>query len=171
MRSDGVNVGGIKKYREQYIYPIFLKLLEPIFNEHKQWLKTQEIDYGYYPMFVNKNGMAETTQNYRDKFKRLVNNHLLPALVDSDDFELKVYAEMLMTRELSPHSLRHWFTVQLVLNNEPIHSISSWRGDDDLNSALYYTNNKSQLINLYRMTTSELLQDINDFGDKYVKKL
>ncbi len=162
MRSDGVDVGGIKKYRQQYVYPKFLPLLEPIYKEHIKWLEKQKNELGYYPMFVNRNGHAETSQNYRKKFYTLIENYLIPALIDSEDYELQVYAEMLMTRQLAPHALRHWFTVQLVLNNEQPHSIAGWRGDDSLDTALDYTRNKSQLLKLYKAVTTDLLQDINN---------
>ncbi|NHM32079.1 site-specific integrase [Neobacillus terrae] len=166
MRSDGVDVGSIKKYREQYVYYKFLPILEPIFYKHKEWLDNHGTEPGYYPLIVNKKGMAETTQNYRKKFKKLVNDYLITALSESEDYEEQVYAEILMTKDLAPHSLRHWFTVQLVLNNEPTHSIAGWRGDDNLETSLLYTRNKSELIKLYREATSNLLEDIYRYNLK-----
>lgn len=162
MRSDGVDVGSIKRYRNQIVYTKFLPYLVPIYEEHMAWLKIQNIDKGFYPLFVDSNGMAMTTQNYRKKFKRLVHEHLVDVLIQSDDYEMQIYGQMLMKEELSTHALRHWFTVHLVLNNEPIHSIADWRGDIDDNTALIYVNNKSELRKLHKKANESILVDITN---------
>ena len=49
--------------------------------------------------------------------------------------------------QLTPHSLRHWFTVQLVINGEDIGGIQFWRGDRNPQSAFEYLQNKGDLVN------------------------
>jgi integrase len=164
MRSDGVDVGSIKRYRNQYVYIKFLPYLVPIFEKHMTWLNHKNIDKGYYPLFVEGNGMAMTTQNYRKKFKRLVHEYLVDVLIRSDDYKMRIYGQMLMNEELSTHALRHWFTVQLVLNNESVHSIADWRGDTNDSTALIYVNNKSELRRLHKQANEAILEDINDLG-------
>lgn len=164
MRSDDIDVGSIKKFRDQYVYPKFLPYFEPIFKEHMEWLKTQEIENGYYPLIVDSNGKAMTAQNYRKKFKRLVHEHLVEVLIDSDDTELQIYGELLMQKQLSPHALRHWFTVHLVLENVQPHAIADWRGDNNLETALLYVKNKSELLELYKKANGVLIDEINGFN-------
>ena len=72
MRSDGVYVGGIKKRREQYVYSKFLPILDQLYNKHVEWLEQQEIDKGYFPLFVNQKGLAMTVQDYREKYTYVV---------------------------------------------------------------------------------------------------
>ncbi|EOP12922.1 tyrosine-type recombinase/integrase [Bacillus cereus] len=160
MRSDGVYVGGIKKRRDQYVYPKFLPIFNHLHKKHIKWLEQQKIDKGYSPLFVNQKGMAMTVQDYRDKFKTLVHTHLVQVLSESDDYELRAYAELLDTNELSTHALRHWFSVQLVLSGEDIHGIARWRGDKDLNTALIYLTNKSELLDLHNEVNSEMIDDV-----------
>ena len=101
----------------------------------------------YRPMFINGDGMAMTYDSYRKKFENLVNNHLRPALLESNDPELRIYGQLLCEHQLTPHSLRHWFTVQLVINGEDIGGIQFWRGDRNPQSAFEYLQNKGDLVN------------------------
>lgn len=160
MRSDRVDVGSIKKYRQQNVYTNFLPYLEPILKDHIDILNQRTVDKGYYPLIVDNNGMAMTAQNYRKKFKSLVKDYLIDVLINSDDFEMQVFGELLMNRELSTHSLRHWFTVQLVINGEPPHAIAEWRGDDNLDSAMDYIKNKSELLRLHKKVNETIISEI-----------
>ncbi|EMY4798077.1 site-specific integrase [Bacillus pacificus] len=164
MRSDGVYVGGIKRRRDQFVYSKFRPIFYHLYKKHIKWLEQQSIDKGYFPLFVNQKGMAMTVQDYREKFKTLVHTHLVQVLSESDDYELRAYAELLDTNQLSTHALRHWFSVQLVLSSESIHKIASWRGDKDLNTALIYLTNKSELLNLHNEVNSEIINDVLNFG-------
>ena len=75
LRSDGVEVGKIKKERLQCVYPAFLRAYEL----HKEYLKQAAFEPEYAPMFVNRNGKAMSYETYRLRFKALVRDRLRPA--------------------------------------------------------------------------------------------
>jgi integrase len=96
-------------------------------------------------MFINENGLAMTYDVYYKRFIALVENYFRPALIESGDPECRIYGQLLYENHLRPHALRHWFTVQLVLNGEDIAQIQYWRGDKTPESALLYLQNKGDL--------------------------
>lgn len=154
LRSDNARVGMIKKERIQKVYPAFIGSFMAAYEFHKRYLQTVTFEDEYRPMFVNHYGMAMTYENYRSRFRSLVNNHLRPCLLNHSDPELRIYGQMLYENQLGTHSLRHWYTVQLVLRGEGIEGIQSWRGDGSPESAFQYLQNKGDLI--------KELEDAND---------
>lgn len=146
MRSDGVECGKIKKERKQSVYPQFLEAFQQLYESHKAFLETQTFEEEYRPMFVNSNGMAMTYANYYSRFQYLVDTHLRPLLLGHSDPECRIYGQMLCENKLAPHSLRHWFSVQLALRGESIDQLQFWRGDKSPESALVYLQNKGDLV-------------------------
>lgn len=146
LRSDGVRVGGIKKERIQKVYPPFISLFLQGLHFHKKFLEGKSSEAEYRPMFINCSGKAMTYKTYQQKFQKLVYEHLRPVLLESDDPELHVFAQRLITEKLSPHALRHFFTVSLVLRGEDIAQIQYFRGDKSPESALWYLQNKGALM-------------------------
>ena len=63
---------------------------------------------------------------------------------------------MLCEHRLTPHCLRHWFTVQLVLRGENIAGIQYWRGDRNPQSAFEYLQNKGDLVRELRAADEHL---------------
>lgn len=59
-----------------------------------------EFEKEYAPMFVNSRGKAMSYESYRKKFKSLVNDHLRPALLASEDPELRIYGQLLCENSL-----------------------------------------------------------------------
>lgn len=147
LRSDGVKVGRIKKPRIQRVYQRYLDAFNAGYSFHLKFLGGRTCEEQYCPMFINEDGMAMTYDSYRKKFENLVNNHLRPVLLGSRDPELRIYGQLLCEHQLTPHSLRHWFTVQLVINGEDIGGLQFWRGDRNPQSAFEYLQNKGDLIN------------------------
>ncbi|WP_429464687.1 hypothetical protein [Neobacillus sp. B4I6] len=160
MRSDWVYVGGIKKLRNQKVYPNFMRTFKQYYDRHLERLKKKKIEKGFYPMFVNEQGKAMTSKDFRDKFKKLVHVHLVEELRDSPDSELRSYAQLLETFELSTHSLRHYFSVQLVLNGEGLFELMEWRGDSSEESSWTYLRDKSELKKIYAEANKCLIDDI-----------
>jgi integrase len=160
MRSDWVFVGGIKKLRKQKVYPKFMRTFKKYYDRHQERLKQKKIEKGFYPMFVNEQGKAMTSKDFRDKFKDLVHVHLVEEIRNSPDSELRSYAQILETYELSTHSLRHYFTVQLVLNGEGLFELMEWRGDSSEESSFTYIRDKSELMKLYGEANKSLVEDI-----------
>jgi len=146
LRSDGVVCGKIKKERRQKVYPVFLQAFSVAYERHKKYLGSRSFDPEYCPMFVNKYGMAMTYANYRARFKQLVGEHLRPALLNSNDAECRLYGLLLCENSLGLHSLRHWFSVTLVLMGEDVAQLQYWRGDANPESAISYLQNKGELV-------------------------
>jgi integrase len=125
MRSDGVSVGTIKNHRRQLAPQGFLPVIEHYHNLHMERLKSKAFEEGYYPLFVDRNGKALTDKSYRLKFNKLV-SYLIKDLMGSNQIEL---AKLLLDNKLTPNSLRHWFTLQLVDCGLPLGIVARYRGD------------------------------------------
>jgi len=159
LRKDGVIVGGIKKFRTQCVYPPFIQAFYAAYEQHKTQIRAREFELDYSPMFVNSKGRAMTYKDYTYRFKHLVERHFRPALLESDDEEMQIYGQLLYENNLSLHSLRHWFSVQLVLHGEDIAQVQFWRGDKSPESAFAYLQNKGDLVRELE-TSSEFLTEI-----------
>ena len=146
LRSDGVIVAKIKKERKQCVYPPFIKAFSFAYEHHKAYLSSKHFEKSFCPMFINKRGQAMTYDTYASRFSVLVEKHFRPALLASDDKECRIYGQLLYENKLGLHALRHWYSVQLVLNGEDIAQIQYWRGDTNPESALLYLQNKGDLV-------------------------
>jgi len=168
LRSDGVVCGKIKKERRQYVYPPFMYAFHTAYERHKIYLAGQKFEADYCPMFINSKGLAMTYNDYYRRFSSLVNNHLRPALLESDDNECRIYGQLLCENTLGLHALRHWFSVQLVLYGEDIAQIQYWRGDTTPESALLYLQNKGDLVRELDSTGGLLAELLINNGGKAV---
>lgn len=164
LRSDGAEVGEIKKERVQRVYPAFREAFCRAYELHKEYLRGVEFEKEYAPMFVNSRGKAMSYESYRKKFKSLVNDHLRPALLASEDPELRIYGQLLCENSLGTHCLRHWFTVQLVLRGEDIGSIQSFRGDRNPETEFLYLQNKGDLNRELKESNEKLVQLLMEIG-------
>lgn len=167
MRSDGVECGKIKKERKQSVYPPFLEAFQQLYECHKSFLATQTYESDYCPMFVNSNGMAMTYGNYYTRFQYLVDTYLRPLLLAHSDPECRIYGQLLCENKLAPHSLRHWFSVQLALRGEPIDQLQFWRGDKSPESAFVYLQNKGDLVRELAKTNELLAAFLMEKGEEY----
>ena len=146
LRSDGIKCGNIKKERRQKVYPAFLSAFATAYERHRKYLATRDFEPEFCPMFVNSRGKAMTYADYRGHFMQLVENHLRPALLAHEDAECRLYGQLLYENPLGPQSLRHWFSVALVLMGEDAAQLQYWRGDTNPESALAYLQNKGELM-------------------------
>jgi len=146
LRSDGVICGKIKKERRQKVYPVFISAFATAYERHKKYLESKNFETEYCPMFVNSQGKAMTYANYKWIFSRLIERHLRPLLLNHEDAECRLYGQLLYENKLGPHSLRHWFSVTLVLSGEDVAQLQYWRGDTNPESALSYLQNKGELM-------------------------
>lgn len=170
LRSDGVDIGMIKKARMQEVYPAFVGTVYSAYRLHLQYLKRVRFEEDYAPMFVNSSGMAMSYESYRQKFKRLIRNHLRPELIKSADPELRIYGQMLYENELGTHCLRHWFTVQMVLRGEDIGTIQSFRGDRNPETAFQYLQNKGELVRELEAASGQLVSALMEIGGELYGK-
>lgn len=146
MRSDGVICGRIKKERTQCVYPPFLEAFVTAYEHHQRFLSNCAFEADYRPMFIDVNGMAMTYKTYSRHFAKLIDNHFRPTLLECDDPECRIYGQLLYENRLTLHSLRHWYSTQLVLHGEDIAQIQFWRGDKNPESAFVYLQDKGDLV-------------------------
>lgn len=154
LRSDGIDVGGIKKERTQRIYPAFRKVFYELYLEYMDYIEGRKYEADYGPLNINRSGMAMTYPNYYSIFQKAV-KELAMILLSCDDAELNSYGLLLQEKSLRPHALRHWFSVKLTLFGEDLASLKYWRGDRSHESALLYLQNKSDLERSYKRINNE----------------
>ena len=146
LRSDGVDVGGIKRERTVVLYPGLIQRFYDAYEQHLAYLKRQSrIEADYQPMFICRNGRAMTYDSYCKRFKSLITQHVVPILLVSDDPELQAAGLIMQDNPPAPHALRHYFTCYLVLEGLGPAEIQFYRGDKRPESAITYIQNKSVL--------------------------
>ena len=169
LRSDGVIGGKIKKERKQCVYPLFIKAFHTAYEFHKAFLSGRQFEAAYCPMFINNKGLAMTYDDYYRRFSALIDNHMRPAMLESDDPECRVYGQLLCENRLGLHAARHFFSVQLVLNGEDIAQIQYWRGDTSPESALLYLQNKGDLVKELKNVGGLLSEMLIEHGERPVE--
>ena len=161
LRSDGVNVGKIKKEREVKVYKPFVPELYMAYREHMQLLAHTPYEERCKPMFVNRRGKAMTYNDYARRLKKLVYNHLKPELYHSPDPLLSAFAHMLDSHPWAPHTLRHCFTVRLVKAGLDVAQVQMYRGDSSPESAIAYIGHKSELEILINQPHQKTIEDMS----------
>lgn len=183
LRSDGVSVGGIKKKRTVDVYPGFIPEFFAAYQRHLRILKNYSVDPRYKPMFVNRDGQAMTYSTYRYRLHKLIENYLIPELLNSDEPEDIILGMRLKVRRFSPHIFRHVFTVRLVQigpnvdknddlsNMTPeryqamcVSMIMHYRGDKSSESALTYLANKGELLKHLQGTHTRVIAGLGQGG-------
>lgn len=149
LRSDGVMTGGIKKPRVQPVPAMFIDSFTELYKHYMKYLKDRPYEEDFGAFSINKQGRAITYRSFFDSFKRIVKEEMIPIYLSSDDPELIKYGRILMEYDLAPHSLRHWYSVQLTLAGCTIPELMNARGDTSPESALTYLQNKGELEKQY----------------------
>ena len=148
LRSDLVDVGGIKKYRVQKVYPNFLEAFYVCYQEYCRYTEGRKYETQFGALTNNRNGKAYTYHSYYQEFQRVVNDSI-PVMLRQEDPEVVNYGMLLQEKRISPHIFRHWFSTKLALYNEDPAGLMYWRGDKSVESALTYIQNKSDLTKQY----------------------
>jgi len=159
LRSDLKSVGSIKKERIQRVYPAFLDAFMECYRIYMDYIEGRKYEADYGALTVNKQGKAITYDSYYQKFRK-VTTEIIPILLADEDAEVVNYGHLLMENNISPHILRHWFSVKLTLYGEDVSGLMYWRGDSSPESALTYLQNKGDLEKQYRYVNSELFDFI-----------
>jgi len=166
LRSDGKDVGSIKRKRVQTVYPVFLPIVQQAYENHIRILKKEDME-DTSPMFVtnyiNKmtgKRMALTKHAYCNRIINIIKKYVIPELLTSNDTELKAFALCMNEGNWGLHAFRHWYTVQLVLNNEDVNSVAFLRGDSSTKTAFTYIQNKGELINRYTKVVNMVSDDL-----------
>lgn len=156
LRSDLKKVGKIKKERTQRVYPAFLEAFVDCYNIYMEYVQGKKYEAEYGALTNTSFGKAYTYNDYNYEFKKVV-SACIPKLLNSEDPKLVLYGQLLQERTISPHILRHWFSVKLTLYGEDEAGLMFWRGDKRPESALAYLQNKSELVKQYQMVSDEVL--------------
>ena len=123
-------------------------------------MEGHKYEAAYGALTVNLQGKAITYDNYYQKFKKVISK-LIPILLSDEDAEVVNYGQLLLENNISPHTLRHWFSVKLTMYGEDVSGLMYWRGDSSPLSALAYLQNKGELEKQYRHVNSELFDFIS----------
>lgn len=139
MRTDGKNVGGIKKPRVQPIHPIFLSVFQAVWKEHMKLIEGLDNPYG--AIFLNRDHEAMLQSSYDVFFKKII-TIVIQRLSHKADFKSSSQAKMLMSGRIGTHVLRHFFTQFLNrMSKDTLKSpveLAYWRGDSSLDTAISY---------------------------------
>lgn len=144
LRSDGVSTGKIKKERQVTVFGAFIGEFHQAYLHHCKILEKYSCEAEYMPMFVAK-GKAMTYQTYLRRLRSLITKYLQPELINSPNPLLAAYGHKLENCSFSPHTLRHAFTVRLVLEGLDYAQVMFYRGDSSPESALAYLQQKQEL--------------------------
>lgn len=166
LRSDGKATGKIKRKRTQQVYSPFLEIVQYAYEEHMRLIGNDMVEEEG-PLFVNKQKdsqtgkrMAISVRSYTDRILKVFEEYIIPEILKSDDVELQAFAMLIAENSFGLHAFRHWFTVQLVLNDEDLNSIASWRGDSSIESSKTYLMNKGKLMKKYKNANNKVAIEI-----------
>lgn len=171
LRSDLIDVGGIKKPREQRIYPKFLGQFMDCYTLYSSYIVGHPYEADYGALTNTRSGKAMTYKSYLNAFKTAVQT-AIPKMLACDDSKVQHYGFLLQEHSISPHIFRHWFSVHLTVDGASIAELMYWRGDKSPESALVYLQNKSDLVKQYYNVSSKIV-DYNlwradkKFGDNH----
>lgn len=155
LRSDTVDVGGVKKSRNQRVYVDFIPVFVDCYERYMRYIEGKKYEAAYGPLTTNRTGKAYTYASYLAEFHQVV-EECIPDMLDSDDPELVNYGHNLMENRISPHIFRHWFSCKLALLGVDAYELMYWRGDKAIESAATYINNKSDLEKQYQKVNNEV---------------
>lgn len=166
MRSDKKSVGLIKRKATDYsaVYPKHLPIVADAYDQHLQLLSKTDCEEDYLPMFIDRYGMAMTSTAYCSRFNHLVYHHLTERLSREQDPRLKAFLTLLWNTRLTPHALRHFFSVQLALDGCDAAQLMTYRGDTNPISALAYLTNKKELTETIAESHSMALNGLERIG-------
>ena len=99
--------------------------------------------------------MIHTTWSSEMEFRKAVND-CIPIMLEDEDPQVVNYGHLLQENRISPHILRHWFSVKLTLYGEDVAGLMNWRGDKSPESALTYLMDKSELEKQYEIVSDEV---------------
>ena len=156
LRSDMVSVGAIKKERIQKVYPNFLNIFVDCYNRYMKYIQGHSYEKEYGALTNTSFGKAYTYPAYYCAFQKVVES-CIPEMLASDDAQIVHYGHLLLQEKtISPHILRHWYSVRLTLYGEDVAGLMTWRGDKSPTSALTYLQNKSELEKQFTKVSSEI---------------
>ena len=149
--------GSIKKYRRQEVYTDFVGAVSERLSEHEAMLAAMGVpDDVDAPLFITKWGSPMPVFTYRERLKKLFEEHFVPLLKiyaekDGNWSEHAPFIESYEAAYPGAHMLRHWFTMYLLnRTNLKKEQIMKWRGDSQIESMTDYIHKSQRMIDDYR---------------------
>lgn len=157
LRSDGKSVGNIKIKRKQPVYEAFLPIISHSYQKHLNLLEEKGFDGNIYgAIMIDNRGNAMTSRTYQGRFSNLV-EILLRALQDEalsgNKLAIKDY-DILQQQNLTPHSLRHFYTQYLNKFENNLVVIQHYRGDNSVKSQGVYKGHMSTISGIKKIQDS-----------------
>lgn len=167
MRSDFADVGKIKRdtSRMTTVYPKNLPIVYDAYKNHLDLISNKPSEKDFAPIFISAGGKAMKTDTYQRRFNNVVQNHLRPRLLNSEDPLLVAFGQALLTNNFPTHGLRHYFSVHLAIDGLDASQIMSYRGDKNIDSSVVYLQNKGILEEQLRKSHSIALTGLTKKGD------
>ncbi|MBY6837388.1 hypothetical protein FDG50_06355 [Clostridium botulinum] len=173
LRSDCKCTGHIKTKDKQMIYEAFIEIIRYEYQEHLNLLKYKNIENNLYgALFLNENGIAMLEKTYLERFNKLT--ELLKInmiqLAMRGDMNAKVELGILNQGKLTPHSLRHFYSQYIKIQEDGNDFILAlYRRDKNINSNKPYVRNlATQQI---REIQKKIFDDMKALGWEGVEKL
>ena len=163
LRSDGVEIGKIKRERYSGAFTNFVKVISYYYDKHMELIKDKPCEDSM-PMFLNKYKdsktgvyMAMTNENYAKRIQKIL-DRVLECCRYSDNLDLQRFYDKMVAFNSSwgAHAFRHWFSVRLLQYGCDWKQLMYYRGDNDERSAIDYVNNKDELLKDFEDTNEEL---------------
>lgn len=168
LRSDGKEVGKIKKKRLASIYGPFVDIVYRYYLKHLELIKDKECE-DTKPLMLCKNQnqntgiyYAQNKADYCDRVKKLFFNYVLPSCENDANPDLAVFYLNMRNHSWGPHALRHWFTVYLIYCGvDDVAELMFLRGDRSPKSASDYIKNKGVIMQTYKKSLQKFGNMIN----------
>lgn len=165
LRSDNVKVGCIKKERIVDVPQYFLPAFNSYYEFYYEYIKDKPYETEYAPLSINAKGKAMSYWSFYQTFQSLM-HEVAPIFHSSGNVDLAMFGQALFEKKVSPHILRHWFTVQLVLNLDlDVPTLMHYRGDKSPESAMVYLQNKGELARKYEETNDKIFNYLKEISD------
>ena len=175
LRSDGKSVGKIKRKNERIAFHKFNNTIYSFYRRHLRLIEDKEQEE-YGAIFLNKNMSrktgkysAMTVSSYRKRIEKLIQNYVIPSLKNDPNPEIRAFYYQIISHTWGAHALRHWFTVELVLEGCDDVEIMGYRGDKVNNTAQQYLMNKGAINKKYKEAATVMGRMIKD-GEKELHK-
>ena len=137
------------------MYPAFIEAFMSCYEMYMSYIDGSPYEAEYGALTNTSIGKAYTYQAYYKEFRNVV-RACIPVMLEDDDPKTVNYGHLLQENNISPHILRHWFSVKLTLYGEDVAGLMNWRGDKSPESALTYLMNKSELEKQYELVSDEV---------------
>lgn len=159
LREDKKRTGQIKKHRIQPVHPIFMPIINIIYEKHKNLIS--RYDNSYQPLFINQRGRSMMKGSYSKKFKEII-DLVIKRMSSHPDIYVRSEANILLSGKIGPHLLRYYFT-QFIASLDTTQSateLAYWRGDRSLDASICYLRKSPQISEKLKIIQNETIETI-----------